>query len=79
MEMDMTIDVDEQEVLDNLDPTEIFDKSQMTVSDCKDYFKTALLDEFTPQEIIDYLGDEPFLDIAGSKRVIEYFGIEEKE
>lgn len=74
--MEMNVEVDEQEVINNMDATEIFDKSSMDGSHCKTHFGDVLLEEFSLSEIIEYYGEEDLLHEIGSDAAIKHFGID---
>jgi len=60
MDMTLVVDVDEQQVLDNMTAEEIFDKSGMDESNCKEYFGDSLLNQFSEAEVIEHFG----IDVA---------------
>ena len=79
MEMDLTVEVDEQKVIDNLDSEEIFEMSGMDESNCKDQFGDKLLERFTSSEIVEYFGSSVLLNEIGEEEAIKHFGIDVAE
>lgn len=77
--MEMTVEIDEQKVLDNMGSDEIFTKSGMDTSNCKVFFGDKLLAEFTVADIIAYWGEDRFLNEIGQEVAIAHFGIEVAE
>ena len=79
MKIDAEVEVDEQKILDQMDMGDIFEKSNLDESDCKNFFGDPLLDEFTAAEIVAYLGADKLLSEIDQKTAEEYYGIEVAE
>ncbi len=77
--MKIEVEVDEQEVIDNLDADEIFEKSGIGETDCKQRFGDGLLDEWKIEELINYHGEEDLLYVIGEAAAINYFEIKVAE
>ena len=71
--MQFEVEIDEAEFLEQMNADEIFEKANISEANCKDRFGDGLLDEWSIQDIIDYLGEEDFLGHISEADAMEFY------